>query len=288
MKRTIVAFASDKHGGHKLGLLNPETILEDEDRKGNLVQWQPKLEPFQEYLWELHEKHVKETQKLAGKDEIVVFDNGDLTAGNKYPHEQVSTRISNQFDIAFYNLLPWLNLKNVKTVRITKGTGAHAFGEGSSEVIVQRRLKERFPKKDIRTIYHGLASVAGIKIDYAHHGPGTGSRNWLKGNEARYYMKSLVQDEIDLGNTPPHLIVRGHFHEYIEEYLVKMFMGKRYKVQMNILPSYCGIDDHARQITRSKYILQHGMVCYEIVDGKILDTYPFFETIDIRTHEKLI
>jgi hypothetical protein len=34
--------------------------------------------------------------------------------------------------------------------------------------------------------------------------------------------------------------------------------------------------------------LQHGMVCYEIVDGKILDTYPMFKTIDIRTHEILI
>ena len=287
MKRVILAVASDKHGGHELGLLNPETVLEYEDKEGNIKKWTPSLKPFQEYLWEQHEKHVKETQKLAGRDEIIVFDNGDLTAGNKYPHEQVSTRISDQFDIATYNLYPWLDLKNVKTVRITKGTGAHTFGEGSSEIIVQRRLKERYPKKDIRTIYHGLAKINGVTIDYSHHGPGTGSRNWLKGNEVRYYMKSLIEDEIDLGNTPPDLILRGHFHEYIEEYYVKLFMGKRYKVQMNILPSYCGIDDHARQITKSKYILQHGMVCYEIIDGKIHDTHPFFETIDIRTHEVL-
>ena len=287
MKRVILAAASDKHGGHKLGLLNPETVLEDEDRKGNLIQWTPGLEPFQEYLWGLHTKHVEDVKHLAGKDEIIIIDNGDLTAGNKYPHEQVSTRIADQFDIASWNLRPWLDLPNVKTVRITKGTGAHNFGEGSAEIIVQRMLKERYPKKDIRTIYHGLAKVGGITVDYTHHGPGTGSRNWLKGNEVRYYMKSLIQDEIDLGNTPPDLIIRGHYHEYIEEYYVKLFMEHRYKTEMCIVPSYCGIDDHARQVTKSKYILQHGMVAYEIVDGKILDTVPLFETIDIRTKEKL-
>jgi hypothetical protein len=288
MKRVILAVASDKHGGHKLGLLNPNTILEDEDHKGNLIEWTPELESFQQYLWGLHQEHVEDVKRLAGKDEIIVFDNGDLTAGNKYPHEQVSTRIADQFDIAAWNLRPWLDLPNVKTVRITKGTGAHNFGEGSAEIITQRILKGWYPKKDIRTIYHGLAKIAGIAVDYTHHGSGTGSRNWLKGNEFRYYLKSLIQDEIDLGNTPPDLIIRGHFHEYIEEYVIKLFMGKRYKVQGNIIPSYCGIDDYARQVTKSKYILHHGMVCYEIIDGKILDTYPMFNTIDIRTKEKIV
>lgn len=288
MKRVILAYATDKHGGHRLGLLNPETVLEYEDRKGNLVEYNPDLLDFQKYLWELHEKHIKEIQKLAGKDEIVVFEGGDSTAGNKYPHEQISTRISDQFDIAAWNLRPWCELKNVKIARIAKGTGAHSFGEGTSEVTLQRILKGWYPKKDIRTVYHGLAKIAGLTVDYAHHGPTTGSRNWLKGNEARYYMKSLVQDEIDLGNTPPDLILRGHYHEYVEEYLVKLFQGARYKVQLNIVPSYCGIDDYSRKITKSKYILHLGMVAYEIIDGKILDTYPLFETIDIRTKERLI
>lgn len=285
MKRVILAVASDKHGGHKLGLLNPETILEDEDSKGNLIQWTPELGAFQQYLWNLHEQHVEDVKHLAGKNDIILIDNGDLTAGNKYPHEQISTRIADQFDIAAWNLRPWLELKNVKILRITKGTGAHTFGEGSSEIITQRILKGWYPKKDIRTIYHGLAKIAGLVVDYTHHGPTTGSRNWLKGNEFRYYLKSLIQDEIDLGNTPPDLVLRSHFHEYVEEYIVKMFMGTRYKVQGNIIPSYCGIDDHARKITKSKHILHHGMVCYEVIDGKILDTVPMFETIDIRTRE---
>jgi len=288
MKRVILAVASDEHGGHKLGLLNPETVLEDEDSKGNLIQWTPELEPFQQYLWNLHSKHIDDVKHLAGKDEIVLIKNGDITAGNKYPHEQVSTRIADQFDIAAFNQRPWLELPNVKIMRITKGTGAHSFGEGSSEIITQRILKERYPKKDIRTIYHGLAKIAGITVDYAHHGPGTGSRNWLKGNNARYYMKSLIEDEIDLGNTPPNLILRSHYHEYIEEYYVKLFMNQRYKTEMCITPSYCGIDDHARQVTKSTYILHHGMIAFEIVDGKILDTYPFFNTIDIRTKEILV
>ena len=287
MKRVILAVASDKHGGHRLGLLNPETVLEYEDRKGNILEYSPDLLDFQEYLWELHETHIKEVQKLAGKDEIVVIDNGDTTAGNKYPHEQVSTRISDQFKIAAWNLRPWLELKNVKTVRITKGTGAHTFGEGTSEIVLQQFLKGWHPKKDIRTVYHGFARIAGVTVDYAHHGPSTGSRNWLRGNEARYYMKSLIADELDLGNTPPDLILRGHYHSYVEEYVIKMFQGHRYKTQLTVLPSYCGIDDYARQATKSKYILQHGMVAYELIDGKILDTYPLLTTLDVRTKETL-
>ena len=287
MKRVILAVASDKHGGHKLGLLNPETVLEDEDPKGNLVQWTPELEPFQTYLWDLHKKHVEDVKHLAGKDPIVLIDNGDLTAGNKYPHEQVSTRIADQFDIAAWNLRPWLDLKNLKTLRITKGTGAHNFGEGSAEIIVQRMLKSMYAKKDIRTIYHGLAKIGGVTVDYSHHGPGTGSRNWLKGNVARYYMKSLIEDEIDMGNDPPDLILRSHVHEYIEEYYVKMFMGKRYKTELCITPSYCGIDSYARQITKSTNVLHHGMIVFEILNGKVYETIPMFETIDIRTRETL-
>ena len=51
------------------------------------------------------------------------------------------------------------------------------------EIITQRIVKGWYSKKDIRTIYHGLANIAGIKVDYAHHGPTTGNGtvgNWRR------------------------------------------------------------------------------------------------------------
>lgn len=289
MKRIILAAASDKHGGHTLGLLHPDTVLEYTNQQtGEVVKWKPVLKEWQKFLADIHfTDHIKTAKELAGKDEIVVFDVGDLTQGNKYPNEQVSTRISDQFEIAAWNLRPWLNLPNVKTVRIGIGTSAHNFGEGVSEIITQRRLQGWFPKKDIKVVYHGLASLAGVAIDYAHHGPSPGSRNWLRGNEARYYLRSLIEDEIDFGNAPPHLVIRADYHTYVEEFLSKFFRGIRYKSWLTILPALCGMSDYARKATKSTAKITIGMCFYEIVNGKILDIYPAFQTLDIRTKEVL-
>lgn len=288
-KRVILAAASDKHGGHKLGLLNPETILEDENQEtGQKYEWTPNLTEWQRFIWEEHLEHIQFAKELAGKDEIVVFDVGDLTQGNKYPSEQVSTRISDQFAIASWNLRPWLDLPNVKTCRIGKGTPAHNFGEGASEIVTKMLLQSWYPKKDIAVLYHGLADIAGLVVDYAHHGPTPGTRNWLRGNEARYYLRSLIHDELDFGNNPPHLVIRADYHSYVEEYLTKFFRGKKYGTWFTILPALCGMSDHARQATKSTGKITLGMCFYEIVNGNILQIHDKFKTLDIRTKEKLV
>jgi hypothetical protein len=287
MKRVIAVAFSDTHGGHRLGLLNPETVLETEDEEGEVIPYQPGLYPAQEFLWETYTKHIGEITKLAGKDEIIVKVMGDIVQGNKYAHEWVSTRVSDQFDIATWNMKPWLQLPNVKTVRFAKGTAAHNFGEGSGEITVAKMLRAEYPKKNIRTIYHGLAKIAGVTFDFAHHGPGTGLRNWLKGNTARYYLRSLMEDEFDDGNAPPDVVLRGHFHEYISEVLTKFHRDKYYTSRMVILPSYCMLDDYARQATKSASKVRFGMVAFEIVDGKILDVIPLIERVDLRTRENL-
>jgi len=47
--RAIIVAESDPHGGHKLGLLNPEVRLEDEERR----LYQPRLTETQENLWRI-------------------------------------------------------------------------------------------------------------------------------------------------------------------------------------------------------------------------------------------
>jgi len=283
-KRTILATMSDSHGGHILGLANPETELQDDERG----YYNPELNPYQIYLWnKIYLPAIEDTVKLAEKDNIYLFHIGDATQGNKYPNEQMTTRPADQFRLAKWNLMPWLHYKNVKAVRIAKGTSSHAFGEGTSEILLEDVLSDKYPKIDIRTVYHGLAEIGGIKIDYTHHGPGQSIRKWLEGNTARYYLRDKMWKEILAGNIPPELFLRGHFHEYIRE-ILEIQQGKDwYESMLVVVPSLCGIGDYARQITKSVYQITNGIIVFEIINGQIYQTYKFIETIDTRTKEAL-
>lgn len=285
--RRIVADISDTHGGHKAGLLNPDTVLFDENERGDLVPWKPQLMHIQLYLWRCYLDDRDSVVKLAGDDEIILIHNGDLTQGVTYPEHLVSTRRYDQIEIAFNNLIPWLELPNVRTVRIVKGTGVHVLGEGSTEMIVARMLQERYKGKDIEALYHGLLDVDRVSIDAAHHGPFPGSRAWLKGNSARYYLRDLMMAEVMDGNAPPRVVLRAHYHDWIHEYLEVQGQGRTYASDLIITPSYCGVGDHARKSMRSINRQTHGMVALEIVDGELAGIHPFKRTLDLRTKERL-
>jgi hypothetical protein len=288
MHRRVLALFADTHGGHKLGLLNPETQLIEEDEDGNLVPYTPNLTAFQHYLWPLYERHVEEAVEWAGKDEIIVAHVGDECQGDKYTEHQVSTRRADQIDIAVWNMLPWCSVENVETVRLIKGTGSHAMQEGSSTIQVCRVLQGKFPNKDIKAPYHNLLNIDGVGVDLAHHGPYPGSRKWLKGNVARYYLRDFMMEEILAGRKPADLVVRAHYHVPVTETLDVRANGDKYTSHLVVLPSYCGLGDHTRQATRSKHKVTNGMFLYEIIDGE-LNPKPFelVETQDLRTKEVL-
>ena len=286
-KRRLVVLLSDTHGGHKLGLLSPETVIYDEDESGNLRPYTPDLMAMQRYLWELYTGHIKSVRELAGRDEIIVVHNGDVTQGLKYPEHLVSTRLSDQVLIGFCNLKPWLELRNVRTVRVVKGTASHVLGEGSSEILIARMLAQAYPNKDVQALYHGLLDVGGVTFDCAHHGPFPGSRNWLKGNVARYYLRSLMLDDVLHGRDPPRVVARAHYHVYVRETLRLEVEGQEHASDLIITPSYCGVGDHGRRVTRSTSLQTHGLVACEVVGGELRDVHPFKETLDLRTYEQV-
>ena len=92
------ALVADAHGGHRLGLLNPDTQLLDlEWSTDDEPAWYtPALTETQRYLWELYEKCIAEHMKEAGSRDVPVWFNGDVTNGNKHPSGILSTRISDQ------------------------------------------------------------------------------------------------------------------------------------------------------------------------------------------------
>ena len=279
--RFIVALVSDMHSGHQLALLNPQTELYDETPMGDIVPYRPQPSASQKYLWELYTNCIQQTVDLAGGDNIYLVSLGDETQGDKHKDQLVSDRITDQFIIAADNLDPWFGLKNLKMVRLTAGTGAHSFVLGGSTVAVSSLLKNKYPKHDIKMAYHGLIEIDGFTLDYSHHGPHPGSRAWLKGNTARFYLRDLMMRAFMQGLVPPKLIARGHYHTPVMETLEV----NGYESKLMILPSLTMMNEHARQATRSAHEISNGTAAVEVIRGELHKIHMFTQTLDIRTKE---
>lgn len=281
--RFVVCQYGDTHGGNTLGLMNPEVKLRD--AQGH--EYNPILIEPQIYLHELFSEHVNKATEFADGDDLYVLHLGDVTHGNRHSPEEISTKIADQIHISRANFWYWNKYKNLKAIRLVVGTPAHNFGEQTSEELTLEFLRGDMPKVDSKVLYHGLLDIHGVLFDYAHRGPQSGKRNWLKGNEARYYLRSLMEDEIHMGNTPPHMITRGHYHSFVEEYLSINFKDTTYKSWLYTLPSYCFMGEFAVNVTSSQYLETHGMIATEVVDGQIGKTIILKQTLDTRTQEKI-
>jgi hypothetical protein len=278
---------ADSHGGSRLGLLNPETTLVQEDEQGNLVPWTPEPTKTQRYLWNAYEEDINNVIGLAAGDEVILLHVGDITQGDRHPGLLVSTRLADQLIIGEENLAPWFGHPNVSTARLAKGTASHVFGEGSAEVLIARALGQRFADRDVEALYHGLLDVGGVVVDYAHHGPGPGIRDWTSGNQVRYYLKSLIATEWKRGRVPARLVLRGHYHTWVWETVRDSLGGADHTFDMCLLPSYCAMGDHGHRATRSAWVQVHGLVAFEIANGGIVEVHPFKRELDLRTKESL-
>lgn len=285
-KRRIVLTLSDVHGGHTLGLLNPATVLIRANSKtGDFEEWCPDLTEVQRRLWGIYTEHLAEAVEFAGDDEIIIFHNGDLTWGSKYPSGAISGITQDeQRVIGFYNLLPLVMLPNVTKVRLISGTRSHV--PDSCEAKVAYTLRDK-TSKNVRAFHHHRASVNGVTFDLAHHGPGTGIRDWLKGNVALIYLRSRIYSDRRLGIEPARVFIRGHYHEWVPVTFRDTWCGIDYVCDLRVLPSYSGLTWYARQVTQSTPTLTNGLCLFEIVDGQVTEIKPIKVTEDLRTEEVL-
>lgn len=285
MRRILVAM-SDTHAGHRLGLMPPDITLYDEDEQGNARPWTPQQTAVQQWLWRCYLEDVAAVVTLAGGDPVCLLHNGDLTQGSKYGTELVSTRKSDQYDIAVANFAPWLALTNLGAVRLSHGTGSHADYEATASHVVCQALRALHPGADVAVVRHGLLNVDGCRVDYAHHGPSAGMRQWTSGNQCRYYLRSLMNDELLRRREPPRLVVRSHFHTHIRE-TVRVMGDREYVSDIVVTPAYCGLSEYAQQVTRSGYLIGCGLVAAEIIDGDLVDVHRYHRVVDLRREESL-
>jgi len=283
--RRLVVGIADLHAGNQMGLLNPATVLWRADDVGDLLPWQPPLTAFQKYLWGLYQEKIAELRTLAGDDEIVVLVDGDATQGDRYADSMIAdTTKQDQQDIAADALAPLLVLPNVKTARLLTGTAVHV--PDSAEARIAARLAKDFDK-DVRSAHHGRFDISGVVFDVAHHGPAPGSRHWLRGNVALYYLRDRVYDDLHSGQSPARVYVRAHFHEWAPAHLEFDFWDEVCMASLYVLPSMCGLTSHARQVTRSVPSLRNGFLAWEIVDGRVVECHRLTSTLDLRYGEKL-
>ncbi len=280
--RRLLVFLADTHAGHRLSLMNPDTWLLEQD-DGEFTPYHPALSATQRGLWDHYQEDIATVARIANGCQIDVLHVGDVTWGLRYPQGLVSTRMADQMTIAVANLEPWLALDNVRGLTLVTGTDSHELGEASAPLVVANALGKQHPERSVSVVSHLLADVDGVSIDAAHHGPHPGTRAWLKGNQLRYYGRSLMMDEIVAGCDPPDLVVRAHYHEYCRELVT---VGQ-WETEVIVLPSYAGLTPYAQQATRSISRITCGLVAVEIEDGSIRAFHPQVHARDIRARVAL-
>lgn len=287
--RQYLVTMTDSHAGHLLGLMPPDVTLFQVGINGNIVPRTPKQTAMQEYLWyDVYIPAVKKLDMLTKGDPIVGIHAGDPTHGIKHPEQLVTTSIADHVQIAVENMAPLLQMQNMRAFRFVMGTDVHEFGEGSASVLVAANIKNIYHGLDVGVVAHGLASVGGVTIDYAHHGPPPGARSWLHGNVARYYLRDQMLIHLtELGKVPPDIFLRGHVHEYVHEVLRQDYSDGECWSRLVVIPSMCGLSSFARKTTRSHYILRNGLVVFVLENERIVDVIPYIEKMDLRTKEQI-
>ena len=92
--------------------------------------------------------------------------------------------------------------------------------------------------------------------------------------------------ELMQGNTPPAVVYRGHFHTWQPPETLRIrYKGKMYASTLILLPSLCGMGNHARKATKSAFLQNHGMVAVEILDGEVGRIFTGVRELDLRTRE---
>lgn len=278
---------TDPHCGYVYGLMRPGIILPAQTDLEDYFR--PPVTSTQQMLWGFLTDDIRRLEAMAGEDSIYLTMGGDICQGNHGQSVLVSPRWADQITIAVDMLKEFCKLPTLKAIRMVKGTRFHVGAGGGAEVQVAGRLKhEKNIDVDVEAYYHALLTIRGVTFDISHHGPTTGMRKWLKGNQLRYYLRDIILDHLADGKEPPDCVLRGHYHERAIELVHEHTDQGTYKTWGAIIPAYSiSNDDYTKKVTRSKGKMTVGMVVWEIIDGRIIEAHDWTRTIDIRRREIL-
>jgi len=239
------------------------------------------LNAEQEFIWDVRKEALKGAKKIAKKQPVTFLHLGDVVQGFKHTAKYVSASPYAQQCIANKNVEPVFDTLNVERTRFVYGTMAHDGTYHDGIRAITAHTKGFCP--DTKMLRHGLIDVGGTLIDYSHHGSGKGRRTWLKGNEMRYYTKSIMSQELKRGRKPPDVMLRGHFHGFHWETVRERINNQWYTTELILVPSFCGLGAYGQQVTRSEYMINNGAIMLDI--GDRVNVHDWVIERDLRTKE---
>lgn len=281
-RTSFAILQSDLHCGYRFGLLMPGTVLEAFDEAdGDFI---PELTATQKTLAKWNDSDFEKVGALTTGHPTAFFVEGDVCHGT-WVGDTVSPRLSDQPAMAVQALRRWVDLPQVHLVRFVKGTKVHSHGHGSLEMLTARLLRAE-TGKDVHAYYHMAIDVSKVIFDLAHKGPAPGKRQWLDANELRFYVRSIMERALVNGQRPPHVVVRGHYHERRFSHVHEHLEDSVVDTWGIILPAYSIFkDDYTNHATQAKSHMNAGTVVVEMKGGRVVDVHDFTHTFDLRRRE---
>lgn len=224
----------------------------------------------------IHEELVDKTSNTT--DDINLIHVGDAFWGAKHPAGAIDKAERTQIDIALGNLERWYLLPNLRRAEFVSGTDAHEFEENSALRTLIKELRLSYPNVKTNGSHHALINEDGYWIDVAHKGPYPGSRTWLRGNVAFYYLRDRVMREKMHGYQAPDLYLRAHYHSKVSVVLDQDDKEHR----LIVMPSFMMMTGFARGATQSEYEITNGGMYFDVHDGVASSPVWVTKTIDLR------
>lgn len=238
-KKALVAIVGDIHANSTVAVCPPTFTMDD----GGTRQ----ASPAQVFINKSWKEFWDEVWKVKKKKRwpLYVILNGELADSNIHHTTQLISRNSaDQFRLAIQVLERPVDMADY--LIIIRGTEAHTGASGWMDEKLAQDLEAIGPTRhngEIRSWFHWLGEIGGVRFDIAHH-PGTGHmRPWTKGGDANRLAAMLTYRYVEYNHqmerqkmadnklSVPHIGVRGHNHKPSDS-------ADNHPVRAIILPSW--------------------------------------------------
>lgn len=274
---TCFIVISDTHTGHKQGLVNPDSKLEEDVPVP--------VYPVAESLWQITEEvrnWVNENCKNYNKWLVHL---GELTQGTEYKEDLLTTSMFEQLKLARETIYPFLDMPKMKGARFLQATGWHEFDDGSSSKESAYVLKAKYPKLDIKQMNQSRTLVNDVLIEWTHHGASTSKRKYLEGNAAFLEAKDRIIHHLIERKRCPDLSFSAHTHKPSQNTASVLSEGKYIRNTQVITTPMCGPGCYSRKIANPDmyYVGMHLV----LVDKHGFEVIPFYKRLVDFHYEEL-
>ena len=268
MKLALIV-VSDGHTGHKNGLLNPISELEE----GVPVP----MYSIPQSLWNITEEVRDWVNTNCKKYDKWLINLGETTQGNAHNDDLLTAEMHLQFKWAAEAMYPFLDMKGMKGARFLQATSWHEYGDGSSSKLMIEILKAKYQKLDIRQAVQSRMLADNVLFEWTHHGPGTSKRKYLEGNSAFLEAKDRVLHHLIENKRCPDLTFTAHTHKPSQAKASILSNGEYVSNTHVITPPLCGPGAYSRKVANpSMYYV--GTHCV-LTDGHGFEVIPFYKRL---------